>query len=181
MTIPATTPEAPNLCVLISIPLPAEIADRLPDARPGVRPHITLAGPCDVSEAQAQKILDAFTVGAFVMEAPVPVTLRGVGDFRSDDPPFPVVFVQVAAGFDRLVALGRRLDAEFGLTRRFEPHPHVTLGYFLEEDELDRVAAEHHGFEAECEVSTVTLQFGIGTATTPRVNTWGVGRPFAIA
>jgi 2'-5' RNA ligase len=181
MTIPATTAEAPNLCVLISIPLPAEIADRLPDPRPGVRPHITLAGPCDVSEAQAQKILGAFAAGFFMMDAPIPVTLRGVGDFRSDDPPCPVVFVEVAAGFDRIIEFARWLDAEFGLTRRFEPHPHVTLAYWLDDDELDRVTAEHHGFEGECEVSAVTLQFGIGTATSPRVNTWGPGQTFAIA
>lgn len=181
MAIPLTTPDAPNLCVLISIPLPEEIADRLPDPRAGVRPHITLAGPCDVTEAQARKILDAFTVGAVTTGSPVPVTLRGVGDFRNDDPPCPVVFVQVAFGFDRLVALAEQLDAEFGLTRRFEPHPHVTLAYFLEDDELDCIAADHHGFEAECEVSTVTVQFGIGTTTNPRVNTWGAGQVFAIA
>lgn len=181
MTIPSTTPDAPNLCVLISIPLPDEIADRLPDPREGVRPHITLAGPCDVTEAQARKILEAFDAGAVTTGSPVPVTLRGVGDFRSDDPPCPVVFVQVATGFDRLVALAEQLDAEFGLTRRFDPHPHVTLAYWLDDDELDRIAAVHHGFEAECEISTVTLQFGIGTTTTPRVNTWGAGTTFTIA
>jgi 2'-5' RNA ligase len=181
MTIPRPTSESPRLCVLISLPLPAEIADRLPDPRPGVRPHITLAGPCDVTEEQARKILDAFTAGAVSTGSPVPVTLRGVGDFRNDDPPHPVVFVEVVSGFDRLVALAEELDAEFGLTRRFDPHPHVTLAYWLDDDELDRIAAAHHGFEAECEISTVNLQFGIGTDTTPRVNTWGAGRAFAIA
>lgn len=182
MTIPSTTPETPGLYVLISSYLPAEVADCLPDPRPGVRPHISFAGPAEITEAQAHQIHDAFTAGAITVGSPVPVTLRGVGDFRSDDPPTPVVFVQVATGAERLGALAAKIDAEFGLTRRFAFHPHVTLAYWLDDDEeLDRIAATHYGFEGECEIETVALQFGIGTVTTPRVITWGAGTTFAIA
>jgi 2'-5' RNA ligase len=186
-TIPTTTPDAPGLYVLISIPLPADIADRLPDSRPGVRPHITLAGPCEITEDQARRILETLAGGPLVAE-PIPVALRGVGDFRSDDPPCPVVFVQVASGADLLGALAAWIDTTFGLTRRFRYHPHVTLAwgdYELElaggDPELDRVAAEHEGFAAACEVTNVQLQFGVGTVTTPRVIIWGPGTTYAIA
>lgn len=179
MNIPLPTPEAPNLQVLISIPLPAEIADRLPDPLDGVRPHITAAAS-EITEDQARHILYAFTSGEFTFPA-IQVELGGVGDFRTDDPPFPVVFLEITSGTDLLQALAALLDEAFGLGRRFPYHPHVTLAYRREDDELDRIAAAHHGFTASCTVTTVTIQFGLGTDTTPRVVTWDPGQTFTFA
>jgi 2'-5' RNA ligase len=163
--------------VLVSAPLPGHIADLLPNPREDVRPHISIVSPAPVTDIDA--IRDAFRTGEF-STGPIAVELDGVGDFRTDTPPTPVIFLRVTAGVDRLAALAAAIDARFGLRRRFPFHPHVTLTYYKPDDELDRVAEAHRGFRAVCDLTDVTLSFGTSPDTMPPVITWATGTTYAL-
>ncbi|MDN3568422.1 hypothetical protein QWZ14_28925, partial [Paeniroseomonas aquatica] len=105
MTILSTT----RTYVLVSAPLPNHIADLLPNPREDVRPHISIVSPAPVTDTDS--IREAFDAGEFSTGGPIAIELDGIGDFRTDTPPTPVIFLQVAAGADRLAALATAIDA----------------------------------------------------------------------
>jgi 2'-5' RNA ligase len=164
--------------VLVSAPLPDHIADLLPNPRDDVRPHISIVSPAPVNDIDA--ITEAFHAGEFSTGGPITVGLDGVGDFRTDTPPTPVIFLRVTAGADRLAALARAIDSRFGLRRRFPFHPHVTLIYYRPDEELDRVAEAHKGFRATCNLTSMTLSFGSSPDTMPPVITWAPGTAYTL-
>jgi 2'-5' RNA ligase len=164
--------------VLVSAPLPDHIADLLPNPREDVRPHISIVSPAPVFDVDA--IREAFRAGEFSTGGPIAVELDGVGDFRTDTPPTPVIFLRVTAGADRLAALAASIDARLGLRRRFPFHPHVTLTYYKPDDELNRVAEAHKSFRGVCDLTAMTLSFGTSPDTMPPVITWGPGTTYAL-
>lgn len=164
-----------GLYVGITIYLPERIAERLPASRPGVRPHITLAH-AQVRLEQVRRMRAAFDRKAFAVSladlGPFPLRLRGVGDFRRDATPTPVVFLEVADGAEQLASLAAAFDAEFGLKRRFEFHPHVTLGHGEPDHVLDQIAAQYADFEDEFQVLSLAFTTAHGTLSAPRRITW---------
>lgn len=187
MSIPNTTPDEPGLFAMVSIPLPDRIADLLPVARPGVRPHLSLVGSSPVTEDQARGLHDALAGSDFTAPVPGRIVLRGTGDFRNDATPMPIVYLKVADGAEALAGFADALDADHGLTRRFPFHPHVTLASrnlnepdSFPDAELDAVAARFAGFTADFEVSELTLTLGTGTIAPPWHRTWSQERDFTI-
>lgn len=164
--------------VLVSAPLPDHIADLLPNPREDVRPHISIVSPAPVTDVDG--IRAAFRAGEFSAAGPIAIELDGVGDFRTDTPPTPVIFLRVTAGVDRLAALAAAIDARFGLRRRFPFHPHVTLIYYKPDEELNHVAEAHKDFRAVCDLTDVTLSFGTSPDTMPPVITWAPGTTYAL-
>lgn len=185
----ATTRPAPiGLYIGITVPLPDRIAARLPESRPGVHPHITLAH-AQVSPWQLRRLRDGFEGRAFSATlsglAPFRIGLRGTGDFRTDDLPTPVVYVKVADGADVLAGLAAAFDVEYGLARRFAFHPHVTLAWrnrdleLAEGDaELDRLVAAYGDFEDGFTVRELGFAVAHGTILAPRTIIWPP-QPFA--
>jgi 2'-5' RNA ligase len=162
----------------VTVYLPERIAALLPESRPGVRPHITLAHS-QVTLDQARRLHGAFVGGVYATSLaglrPFPVRLRGSADFRTgQEKPMPVVFLQVADGADQLAELAMSLDLEFGLNRRFDFHPHVTLawGRDLDDPVLDQLAEAFADFEDEFQVLSLAFATAHGTTTEPRRITW---------
>jgi len=164
-----------GLYVGITVYLPDRIAALLPAPRPGVRPHITIAH-AQVRLEQARRLRHAFGRKAYAVSLadlrPFPLRLHGVGDFRRDATPTPVVFLEVADGAEQLAGLAAAFDAEFGLERRFEYHPHVTLGHGEPDHVLDQIAAEFADFEDEFQVLSLAFTTAHGTLSAPRRITW---------
>lgn len=196
ITPPATARRTPiALYVGVSLPMPARItariAERLPvAARAGVPPHITLVH-AQVSPEQVWRLRAAFEDGAFSVSLadlePFRVRLEGVGDFRGDEPPTPVVYLRVTDESGQLASLAAAFDAEYGLRRRFDFHPHVTLAWrnrdleLAEGDaELDRLKAAYADFTDEFTVETLEFTRAHGTILTPRVITWGTPHPYPL-
>jgi len=156
----------------VHIDLPDRIAALLPMDRPGVRPHITLVH-AQVDIDQLRRLRAAFEDGApstsLTGLRPFRIGLRGVGDFRADKKPMPVVYLKADSG--QLGELAAALDAEFGLRRRFDFHAHVTLASWLPDVDLDRVAADHRGFEDEFTVEELKFTPAYGTLLADRTIT----------
>jgi 2'-5' RNA ligase len=182
-TAPATARRTPiALYANIGIPVPAPLAARLPESRPGVPPHITLVHS-QVDPWQLRRLHSAFKDGAFSISLsgldPFQVRVGGVGDFRGDTPPTPVVYLRAEAG--QLAILAAAFDAEYGLPpRRFPFRPHITLAWrdralpLAEGDgELDRLKEGFADFDAEFTAEALTFTVARGTILTPRVITWG--------
>lgn len=193
MTTPpaAVTRSTPiGLYAGISITLPDRIAERLPVAREGVHPHLTLVH-AQVSPDQIWRLRARFegrTHSASLGQLdPFRVGLSGVGDFRTEASAAPVVYLQVADGADQLGRLAAAFDAEYGLGRRFTFCPHVTLAWrnrdleLAEGDaELDQLAADFADFKDEFEVQALTFQTAHGTILAPRSITWHRPRTYPL-
>jgi 2'-5' RNA ligase len=173
MTEPSTAPV--GLYASISVPVDERIAALLPQAREDVDAHITLAH-AQVDVDQLRRLRAVFDRRAhsvtFSGLKPFMVGLRGVGDFRTDVSAMPIVYVQIAEGADRLAALAAAVDDEFGLIRRFDFHPHVTIGSWLGDDELDALVKRYADFEAQFPVRELTVNFAFGTILAPRRIDW---------
>lgn len=185
-TTPTTAHRTPiALYVNIGIPVPARVAERLPESRPGVPPHITLVHS-QVDPWQLRRLREAFEDGAFSVALaqldPFRVQVAGVGDFRTDEEkPTPVVYLRASADAGQLTGLAAAFDAEYGLPqRRFAFRPHVTLAWrnrdlpLAEGDaELDRLKADFADFCDEFTVEELEFTVAHGTILAPRVITWG--------
>lgn len=177
--IPTTTEAEPGLFVMVSIPIPALIADHLPDSRPGVPPHLSLVGGSPITEDGARRLHDALARGDYPAPVPRRIVLDGTGDYRDDPVPMPIVYLRVAEN-PELAAFVAALDEAHELTRRFPfGRGHVTLASRNLNDptsfpdaELDAVAAKFANFHAEFPVTELTLTLGTGTVAPPWHRTW---------
>lgn len=188
MRIPTTTIEEPGLFVMVSIPLPERIADELPVAREGVRPHLSLVGGSPVTEAQARGLHDALARREFTAPVPGRIVIAGTGDFREDPAPMPIVYLKVADGAEELARFAAGLDTAHELARRFPFHGHVTLASrnlqdpdSLPDAALDEVVARFSDFRAEFPVTELMLTVGTGTIAPPWHRTWRDVHNFTIA
>lgn len=88
-------------------------------------------------------------------QRPFTVSLKSTGTFR---PLTPVVYVNVAEGFDSCVDLHQRLQAG-PLERRLEYpfHPHVTVAHDVSEASMDSAEHQLGDFEASFTVRTMGL------------------------
>lgn len=169
----------------ITVDLPDRIASRLPVAHRGVRPHITIAGAEQVTVDQVRRLRAAFDRRAYSVSLaqlkPFRVVLRGSGDFRNEEEPTDVVYLQVAEGADQLAGLAVAFDAEFNLPRRFKRYrPHVTLAANVPGAQLDQVAAQFRDFEDEFMVPRLTFTPAHGKLTEPRDIKWHEPHHFSL-
>lgn len=182
--IPTTTPDEPGLFAMVSILLPGHIAERLPVARPGVRPHLSLVGGTRITEERARRLHDALARKEFTAPIPRQIVLAGTGDYRTDTTPMPIVYLNVVDGGE-LAAFAASLDAAHDLTRRIPFHPHVTLASrnlrdpdSMPDTELDAIAARFADFRAEFPVTELNLTLGTGTIAPPWRRTWTVSESY---
>jgi 2'-5' RNA ligase len=147
-------------CVGVVIDIPEPIAAELQRWRASfgdpmaalVPPHITLVTTTPTPDWEA-------TLGHVRQVAraqqPFTVTLRSTGTFR---PVSPVVYVNVAEGFDACVELHAKLQQ--GPLERHLPfpyHPHVTVAHDVTEASMDSAAEQLGGFEASFAVRAMGL------------------------
>lgn len=117
-----------------------------------IQPHITLVTttPADDWDATVHHVRTVADE-----QVPFTVTLKGTGSFR---PLSPVVFVNVAEGFDACVNLHNRLQ-QGPLERdlEFPYHPHVTVAHDVSEASMDWAEDQLDHFEASFTVRTMGL------------------------
>lgn len=135
---PGIPPGSPLVGVILSFPdrVAGELrtwresfGDRMAESIPA---HITLVTTTETNDWDATTEHVRSVAAA---TSPFRVSLRGTGTFR---PVSPVVFVNVAEGFDECVRLHRRLQR--GPLERVLPfpyHPHVTVAHDLPPEQLD--------------------------------------------
>lgn len=173
MTEPRTAPV--GMYASITAPVDERIAALLPQAREDVDSHITLVH-AQVDVDQLRRLSAAFGGRAHSVTLsglePFRIGLGGTGDFRTDVSAMPIVYVRITEGADQLAAFAAAVDAEYALRRRFPFHPHVTIGSWLEDDELDALAKRYSDFEAEFWVRELTFNFAFGTILAPRRIDW---------
>lgn len=187
---PAPRREPLGLYANIAVAVPDRIAERLPAARPGVAPHVTVAhAQVDIDQYQRLRAVFAGAAASTTLTdlAPFAIGLDGVGDFRRDVSAVPAVYLRVVDPTGALARLAAALDTEFGLTRRFVFHPHVTLAWrdrdldpAAGDAALDRVLADHARFRDQWTAARLTFQTATGTLLTPRRLTWGAARTYPI-
>ena len=175
----------------IAVAVPDRIAERLPQARPGVAPHVTVAhAQVDIGQYQRLRAVFAGSAPSTTLTGLTgfPIGLDGVGDFRADAAwPVPAVYLRVVDPSGALARLAAALDTEFGLRRRFRYTPHVTLAWrdrdldpAAGDAALDRVLVDHADFRDQWTADRLTFQVATGTLLTPRRLTWGAARTYPI-
>lgn len=117
-----------------------------------IPPHITLITTTPATDwpstiRHVRKVASA--------QRPFTVTLKSTGTFR---PLTPVVYINVAEGFDSCVELHRKLQAG-PLARELEYpfHPHVTIAHDVSEANMDFAETQLDDFEASFPVRTMGL------------------------
>ena len=180
-----------GLYVNVAVAVPDRIAERLPAARPGVAPHVTLVHTqVDIDQYQRLRAVFAGAAASTTLAGLVPfaIGLDGVGDFRTDAAwAVPAVYLRVVDPTGALARLAAALDTEFGLRRRFRYTPHVTLAWrdrdldpAAGDAALDRVLADHAAFQDQWTATELTFQVATGTLLTPRRLTWGTSHTYPI-
>ncbi len=119
-----------------------------------IPPHVTLVPPQEVADRALPQVAEHLSRVARCAE-PFVIRLLGTGTFR---PVSPVVYLALGEGAEQVTALEGTvragvLDSE----RAFPFHPHVTLAHGVDEEHLDRVAAEMADFDVSFEVSSLRL------------------------
>lgn len=142
----------------IVIPVPEPIASYLKQARASfgdpmasvIPAHITLVTTTPASDwPSALRHVRQVTAG----HRPFEVTLRGTSSFR---PVTPVVYVNVAEGFEECARLHRELQR--GPLEHKTPypyHPHVTVAHDVSEAGMDEALASLSGYEANFRVDRI--------------------------
>lgn len=119
-----------------------------------IPPHVTLVPPQEMADHALPQVAEHLSVVASRAE-PFVIRLRGTGTFR---PVSPVVYLTLCQGAEQVTVLETAVRAGvLGSERVFPFHPHVTLAHGVDEEHLDRVAAEMAGFDASFEVSSLRL------------------------
>ncbi len=158
--VPASDPRVAEDCVGVVIAVPEPIAGELERWRASfgdpmaavVPPHITLITTTPATDWPAT-IAHVRSVATIQRE--FPVTLKSTGTFR---PLTPVVYINVAEGFDSCVDLHTRLQ-QGPLERElaFPYHPHVTVAHDVSDASMDSAEDQLHSFEASFTVRTMGL------------------------
>ena len=149
-----------EISVGVILGFPAEIADELQrwrasfgDPLAGVVPaHITLVTttPTQDWEATRRHVREVARC-----QSPFMVTIAGTGTFR---PVSPVVFINVADGFDECIDLHRKLQ-QGPLHRElpFAYHPHVTIAHDVAPESLDEAETVLKDYRATFPVVSMGL------------------------
>ena len=114
--------------------------------------HITLVTttPTDDWEAARDHVREVART-----QAPFMVTIAGTGSFR---PVSPVVFINVAEGFEECVELHEKLQTgPLARDLAFPYHPHVTIAQDVPAEALDAAFDDLAGFSAKFGVPAFTL------------------------
>ncbi len=147
-------------CIGIVISIPDPLAGQLEEWRASfgdpmaavVPPHITLVTTtptCDWAAALAH-VREAVSA-----QEEFSVTLRGTGTFR---PLSPVVYLNVAEGFDDCVNLHQMLQCgPLERNLEFAYHPHVTVAHDVSEASMDSALQRLENFEASFPVRSMGL------------------------
>ena len=116
--------------------------------------HITLSPPLEINESDLESIATALTALG-ESHRPFTVALAGTGTFR---PLSDVVYAVVRQGAPASAELARGVQAAaLAPEPEHDFHPHVTVAHELDDDVLDRAAADLADFECEFKVSEFKL------------------------
>lgn len=131
-------PGSPQVGVILGFP--GRVTEELRAWRESFGDHMAEAIPAHITLVTTTETDDWDATERHVRDvasrtAPFRVSLRGTGSFR---PVSPVVYVNVAEGFDECVRLHRRLQrGPLERTLPFPYHPHVTVAHDLPQEGLD--------------------------------------------
>ena len=153
-------PECASRCVGIVIAVPEPMASELKAARASfgdpmaavIPAHITLVTTTETTDWDAT-LRHVRTVAA--TQEPFTVRLEGTSTFR---PISPVVYLNVAGGFDECTALHKEFQS--GPLERdlaFPFHPHVTVAHDVSEQAMDDALRRLGEYSAEFTVDRVGL------------------------
>lgn len=165
-----------TLWASVTVAVPEPWAAQLAEA--GAKaPHVTVFGSIPASPAGIEALRDH--VAAVAAQArPFELTLRGTSTFR---PAAQVAYVAVDAGADRCADLAAALDAgPLRTERRFEYHPHVTIGHGEPDHVLDERQAQLADFEATFPIRALDLSTGYGPADRPETIRWRLRNTFGL-
>jgi 2'-5' RNA ligase len=153
-------PGARSGCVGVVIAIPEPMAGELEGWRASfgdpmaavIPPHVTLVTTTPVQDWE-ETTEHVRRVAAD--QSPFTLGLRGTGSFR---PVSPVVFLNVAEGFDECVELHRKLQS--GPLERdleFSFHPHITVAHDVSQAGMDAAEDRLSGYDASFTVSSMGL------------------------
>jgi 2'-5' RNA ligase len=155
---PAALPEVGCAGVVIGIPEPlagdlegwrASFGDPMAAVIP---PHVTLVTTTPVADWTAttehvRRIARS--------QQPFTVALRGTGSFR---PVSPVVYLNIAEGFDEIVTLHRKLQTgPLARELEFDFHPHITVAHDVSDAGMDAAENKLADYDASFAVSSMGL------------------------
>ncbi|GAB3280942.1 2'-5' RNA ligase family protein [Sinomonas notoginsengisoli] len=155
---PLAQPVRPLVGVILGLPEPvaeelrawrASFGDKMAEAIPA---HITLVTTTETDNWDAA---ETHVRAVASRTEPFRISLRGTGSFR---PVSPVVYVNVAEGFEECVRLHRRLQC--GPLARVLPfpfHPHVTVAHDLPSEKLDAAQGALKSYRASFTVTSMGL------------------------
>ncbi|MFT4246195.1 MAG: 2'-5' RNA ligase family protein [Micrococcaceae bacterium] len=107
----------------------------------------TLLTSIEALEKHVTKIVKRFS--------PFTVELKGTDTFR---PISPVVFLRLVKGYRQCMALAKELDAGVvNLEHTFPYHPHVTVAFKVEDENLDEAEKMLGDYSAEFQVTSVKV------------------------
>ena len=147
-------------CVGIVIAVPEPMAGELQAARASfgdpmaavIPAHITLVTTTETSDWDAT-LHHVREVAA--SQAPFRVTLEGTSSFR---PVSPVVYLNVADGFDECIALHKEFQSgPLARDLAFPFHPHVTVAHDVSEQSMDEAVRRLENYSASFTVDCVGL------------------------
>ena len=147
-------------CVGIVIAVPEPMAGELRAARASfgdpmaavIPAHITLVTTTETSDWDAT-LRHVREVAA--AQEPFRVTLQGTSSFR---PVSPVVYLNVAEGFDECIGLHKEFQSgPLARDLPFPFHPHVTVAHDVSEQSMDEAVRQLGGYSASFTVDRVGL------------------------
>ena len=147
-------------CVGIVIAVPEPMAGELQAARASfgdpmaavIPAHITLVTTTETSDWDAT-VQHVREVAA--SQEPFRVTLQGTATFR---PVSPVVYLNVAGGFDECIALHKEFQSgPLARDLAFPFHPHVTVAHDVSEQSMDEAVRRLESYCASFTVDRVGL------------------------
>jgi 2'-5' RNA ligase len=117
-----------------------------------IPPHVTLVTTTPVADwAETTEHVRRIARS----QQPFTVTLRGTGSFR---PVSPVVYLNIAEGFDECVALHRKLQTgPLARELEFDFHPHITVAHDVSDAGMDAAENKLADYDASFTVSSMGL------------------------
>lgn len=151
-------PACTGVGIVIGVPEP--MATELRRARASFGDPMAAIIPAHITLVTATETDDWKTMAAHVREvakghAAFDVTLRGTASFR---PVSPVVYVQLAQGYEECTALHQEMQSgPLARDLPFPYHPHVTVAHDVSDAGMDRAMHSLRNYEARFTVRTVGL------------------------